>query len=220
MIYLGGGRGGGSQFVSHFFMLMSVMQCFDRDCFHEEEACPGLFSPCYDSPTFLQRDTASSKKLCACGTTTSVDEREHECKQFSCDQCDYRCSVSGNLSRHVRTHSGEKPFSCDQCDYRCSERGSLTKHMRMHSGEKPFSCDQCDYRCSVSGNLSRHVRTYSGEKPFSCDKCDYRCSERGSLTKHMRTHSGEKPFSCDQCDYRCSQRGNLTRHMRSHSETA
>lgn len=29
-----------------------------------------------------------------------------------------------------RKHSGEKPFACDECDYRCSLRGNLASHKR------------------------------------------------------------------------------------------
>ena len=107
-----------------------------------------------------------------------------------------RCSLLIDFDQHMFSHIGDKAFTCDQCDYSCSLRCSLTEHLRTHR-EKPFACNQCDYRCARRINLTQHMRTHSGEKPFACNQCDYRCSLRSNLTKHMRTHSGEKPLACN-----------------------
>ena len=36
----------------------------------------------------------------------------------------------------MRTHTGEKPYQCFKCDFKCSVSGSLKKHYRTHTGEK------------------------------------------------------------------------------------
>ena len=40
----------------------------------------------------------------------------------------------------------------------------ITKHILTHSTEKPFKWDQCNYLCTVSSNLKVHKHTHTGEE--------------------------------------------------------
>jgi len=72
--------------------------------------------------------------------------------------CRKQFSVSGTLTKHMSTHTGEKPFKCELCRKQFSRNGTLTKHMRTHTGEKPFKCELCRKQFSVSGTLTKHMR--------------------------------------------------------------
>ncbi|KAK4326091.1 hypothetical protein Pmani_003346 [Petrolisthes manimaculis] len=50
-------------------------------------------------------------------------------KLHRCPFCAYSSVYQNNLTKHVRTHTGEKPFVCALCPFRTSQNSSLKRHM-------------------------------------------------------------------------------------------
>ena len=63
-------------------------------------------------------------------------------------------------SRHLRTHTNERPYTCINCDSTFSRKQHLTSHLRTHTGEKPFSCDVCEKLFICRRNLNQHKQTH------------------------------------------------------------
>ena len=50
--------------------------------------------------------------------------------------CNFASIQAGDLSKHLKTPSGEKLFKCNQCYYASVQAGNLRTHLKTHSGEK------------------------------------------------------------------------------------
>lgn len=59
--------------------------------------------------------------------------------------------------------TGEKPFVCTwkQCDRKFARSDELSRHKRTHTGEKNFVCPLCDKRFIRSDHMSKHLGRHS-----------------------------------------------------------
>ena len=99
---------------------------------------------------------------------------DDECSPTSTPEHPERVGSEQSLEIPEEEHTVDKKFSCSCCDYLCSRSTALKRHMRIHTGEKPYSCTHCDFSCSHSSNLTRHMRRkHTGKNPYSCTRCDF-----------------------------------------------
>lgn len=118
-------------------------------------------------------------------------------KRHRCSHCLKDFVRSSDLTKHRRTHTGEKPFACQYCGRAFSDSSSLSAHRRIHTGERPYRCGECGKGFAVSSSLIKHRRTHTGERPYRCGRCGRTFSDNSSYAAHKKRSSR---CSCSEDD--------------------
>ncbi|XP_076271472.1 transcription factor hamlet-like isoform X2 [Rhynchophorus ferrugineus] len=83
-------------------------------------------------------------------------------------------------------------YACKFCGKVFPRSANLTRHLRTHTGEQPYKCRYCERSFSISSNLQRHVRNiHNKEKPFKCPLCDRAFGQQTNLDRHLKKHETE-----------------------------
>ncbi|XP_055306423.1 transcription factor hamlet-like isoform X2 [Sitodiplosis mosellana] len=80
-------------------------------------------------------------------------------------------------------------YACKFCAKVFPRSANLTRHLRTHTGEQPYQCKYCERSFSISSNLQRHVRNiHNKEKPYRCHLCERCFGQQTNLDRHLKKH--------------------------------
>ena len=108
---------------------------------HNQRPCPPLIHPATGLVTHHSSGSGSggfprqASPVKSATTASGAKARD----RYSCKFCGKVFPRSANLTRHLRTHTGEQPYKCKYCDRSFSISSNLQRHVRnIHNKEKPF----------------------------------------------------------------------------------
>ncbi|KAM9860231.1 zinc finger and BTB domain-containing protein 40 [Aulostomus maculatus] len=142
-------------------------------------------------------------------------KKHSEGKMYVCQYCKAVFAQSIELTRHVRTHTGDRPYVCRECGKGYSQASGLTVHLHtFHNVSEPHDCQKCCLSFSSLEEHRQHIEEFHPKEYHSCPVCDKVCTSAALLDKHKATHAGTKPFSCDLCNKSYQQLSGLWYHNR------
>nr|XP_034358646.1 zinc finger and BTB domain-containing protein 40 isoform X3 [Arvicanthis niloticus]XP_034358647.1 zinc finger and BTB domain-containing protein 40 isoform X3 [Arvicanthis niloticus] len=144
-------------------------------------------------------------------------KKHSEGKMYACQYCDAVFAQSIELSRHVRTHTGDKPYVCRDCGKGFRQANGLSIHLHtFHNIEDPYDCKKCRMSFSTLQDHRKHIHEVHSKEYHPCPTCGKIFSAPSMLERHMVTHVGGKPFSCGICNKAYQQLSGLWYHNRTH----
>lgn len=100
-------------------------------------------------------------------------------------------NLSGSAMAAAMSKNKDR-YSCKFCGKVFPRSANLTRHLRTHTGEQPYRCKYCERSFSISSNLQRHVRNiHHKERPFKCTLCERCFGQQTNLDRHLKKHEAD-----------------------------
>ncbi|KAM6927803.1 zinc finger and BTB domain-containing protein 40 [Xenentodon cancila] len=142
-------------------------------------------------------------------------KKHSEGKMYVCQYCKAVFAQSIELTRHVRTHTGDRPYVCRECGKGYSQASGLTVHLQtFHNVSEPHDCQKCCLSFTSLEEHQQHIQEFHPKEFHKCSSCSKVFTSAGLLDKHKASHSGGKPFSCELCSKSYQQLSGLWYHNR------
>ena len=93
-----------------------------------------------------------------------------------------------NIRKIKKSQQVTKDHMCNYCNYKTSKRYLLSRHMISHSEDRPHKCLVCERGFKTLASLQNHVKTHTDTNPHRCKFCDSTFTTSLDLVLHVRYH--------------------------------
>ncbi|KAJ0069107.1 hypothetical protein NL108_017977 [Boleophthalmus pectinirostris] len=151
----------------------------------------------------------------AAGLAYHIKKKHAQGKMYACQYCKAAFAQSIELTRHVRTHTGDRPYVCRECGKGYCQAKGLTDHLQSaHNSGIQHDCQKCCLSFRSLTERQQHIQEVHPSDFHQCPECEKVFPTVSQLNKHKNTHAGSKLFSCDLCNKSYQQLSGLWYHNR------
>ncbi|KAF3856887.1 hypothetical protein F7725_017610 [Dissostichus mawsoni] len=184
---------------SELVELLSNMPSLVCECCEEADPYPALEKllslegeqQCPQCPKKLANQRALQQHRAEAHRSTTRLKK----KMYVCQYCKAVFAQSIELTRHVRTHTGDRPYVCRECGKGYSQASGLTVHLHtFHNLLEPHDCQKC---CLSFSSLEEHRQHIHELHPKEFQKTNHP-DMFANHTRQLKTLC-----QCDRCQ--CGQ---------------
>lgn len=154
-------------------------------------------------------------------TSPTSDRKKSQDRQLeskNCPVCGKYFGIRNDLTRHMKSHSEERPFQCIYCQKKFKYAHALKRHFKetcKSVGLNPLDCISSvgNGESIISGELQDSTNAKGLLETKACPICNRNLPCNADMAKHVRSHTEARPFHCVGCDKSFKYKDTLKKHQ-------